>query len=139
MRVTEQIVLEDGEVGAWFAANSKSYELVLVKDAKGARGRYHHLDYHMETRDDVLRAADILVENGIAIEYGPHKHNIGQSIFLYFYEPGGNRVEVGCGGYLILEPDWKPVVWSREERMKDQAWGLATVSTFHTYGTPPVD
>jgi catechol 2,3-dioxygenase len=30
-------------------------------------------------------------------------------------------------------------VWSKEERMKGQAWGLQTVSTFHTYGTPPVE
>ena len=72
-----------------------------------------------------MRAADILVENDVFIEIGPHKHSIGQSIFLYFYEPGGNRVEVGAGGYLILDPDWKPVVWSREERMKGQAWGPA--------------
>jgi catechol 2,3-dioxygenase len=93
----------------------------------------------MDSHEDVQRAADILVENGVAIEYGPHKHNIGQSIFLYFYEPGGNRVEIGSGGYLIFDPDWKPVVWSREERMKGQAWGLPTVSSFHTYGTPPVD
>ncbi len=139
MRVTEQIVFEDGEVGSWHAANINSYELVFVNDAKGARGRFHHLTYFMDSHEDVLRAADILVENGVAIEYGPHKHNIGQSIFLYFFEPGGNRVEIGSGGYLILDPDWKPVVWSREERMKGQAWGLQTVSTFHTYGTPPVD
>jgi catechol 2,3-dioxygenase len=37
---------------------------------------------------------------------------------------------------LILDPEWQPVVWSKEERAKGQAWGLQTVSTFHTYGTP---
>jgi catechol 2,3-dioxygenase len=91
----------------------------------------------MDSREDVLRAADILTEAGVAIETGPHKHSIGQTFFLYFYEPGGNRIEVGAGGYLIFDPDWQPVVWSREERSRGQAWGLATVSTFHTYGTPP--
>ena len=39
----------------------------------------------------------------------------------------------------FTDPDWKPVVWSEQERKKGQAWGLQTVSTFHTYGTPPVD
>ena len=138
MRVTEQIVFEgDEEMGAWLSATNKSYDLAFTKDRSSAHGRFHHLTYMMDSREDVLRAADILTEAGIAIETGPHKHSIGQTFFLYFYEPSGNRIEIGSGGYLIFDPDWKPVVWSRKERLRGQAWGLATVSTFHTYGTPP--
>lgn len=137
LRVTEQIVFEDVEMGAWLAATNKSYDLAFTRDKSAARGRFHHLTYMMDSREDVLRAADILTEAGVKIETGPHKHSIGQTFFLYFYEPGGNRIEVGAGGYLIFDPDWRPVVWSREERSRGQAWGLATVSTFHTYGTPP--
>jgi catechol 2,3-dioxygenase len=140
MRVTEQIVFEGGqEMGAWLAATNKSYDVAFTKDKSTAHGRFHHLTYMMDSREDVLRAADILTEAGIAIETGPHKHSIGQTFFLYFYEPSGNRVEVGSGGYLILDPDHQPVIWTREERMRGQAWGLATVSTFHTYGTPPTE
>jgi catechol 2,3-dioxygenase len=140
MRVTEQIVFEEEqEMGTWLAATNKSYDLAFTKDKSAAHGRFHHLTYMMDSREDVLRAADILTERGVAIETGPHKHSIGQTFFLYFYEPGGNRIEIGSGGYLIFDPDWQPVVWSREERMKGQAWGLQTVSTFHTYGTPPAE
>lgn len=137
LRVTEQIIFdEDQEMGAWLAATNKSYDIAFTKDKSSAHGRFHHLTYMMDSREDVLRAADILTEAGIMIETGPHKHLIGQTFFLYFYEPSGNRIEVGSGGYLIFDPDWRPIVWSREERMKGQAWGLPTVSTFHTYGTP---
>jgi catechol 2,3-dioxygenase len=139
LRITEQIIFGETEMGAWLSATNKSYDIALTKDAKDARGRFHHLTYAMDSREDVLRAADILVENGVHIETGPHKHSIGQTFFLYFYEPGGNRIEIGSAGYLIFDPEWKPIVWSKEERMKGQAWGLQTVSTFHTYGTPPVD
>jgi catechol 2,3-dioxygenase len=140
MRVTEQIVFDDGEeMGAWLAATMKSYDLAFTRDQARARGRFHHLTYAMDSREDVLRAADILTENGTTIETGPHKHTIGQTFFLYFYEPGGNRFEIGAGGYLIFDPDWQPIIWSREERSKGQAWGLQTVSTFHTYGTPPIE
>jgi catechol 2,3-dioxygenase len=140
MRLTEQIVFDDGrEVGSWLTATNKSYDLAITEDQKGARGRLHHLTYHTDSREDVLRAADVLVERGIFIESGPHKHNIGQTFFLYCYEPGGNRFEISSGGYLILDPDWKPVVWTQAERAKGQAWGLKTVASFHTYGTPPVD
>ena len=73
------------------------------------------------------------------IETGPHKHAIQQTFFLYVYEPGGNRVEVAnAGARLILAPDWKPIVWTEEERKKGQAWGLKTIESFHTHGTPPL-
>jgi catechol 2,3-dioxygenase len=56
------------------------------------------------------------------------------------YEPGGNRFEVAtASARLILAPDWQTCTWNEEERKKGQAWGLQTVASFHTYGTPPVD
>ncbi len=55
------------------------------------------------------------------------------------FQPGGNRVEVAnAGARLILAPDWKPIVWTEEERKKGKAWGVKTIESFHTHGTPPV-
>lgn len=139
LRLTEQIVFDDGnEVGAWLSATNKSYDVAITQDRSGASGRLHHITYMMDSREDVLRAADILRDADVPIETGPHKHTIGQTFFLYCYEPGGNRFEIGAGGYLILDPEWKPVVWTQAERAKGQAWGLQTVTSFHTHGTPPV-
>jgi catechol 2,3-dioxygenase len=28
-------------------------------------------------------------------------------------------------------------VWTEADRRKGQAWGLKTIETFHTHGTPP--
>ena len=65
---------------------------------------------------------------------------VQQTFFLYVYEPGGNRIEIdSAGARLMLAPDWQPIVWTEAERKKGQAWGLKTVETFHTYGTPPVE
>jgi catechol 2,3-dioxygenase len=30
-------------------------------------------------------------------------------------------------------------VWNEAERKKGQAWGLKTIETFHTHGTPTMD
>jgi len=118
---------------------NKSYDLAFTADHYGARGRFHHLTYAVDSREEVLRAADICLENGVHIETGPHKHAIQQTFFLYVYEPGGNRVEVdSAGARLVLAPDWPPVVWMEAERKKGQAWGLNTIESFHTYGPPPV-
>jgi catechol 2,3-dioxygenase len=139
MRTTERIVLDDGtEAGAWLTATNKSYDIAFTKDHTGMAGRFHHLTYAVDSREEVLRAADIFLEAGVFIETGPHKHAIQQTFFLYVYEPGGNRVEVAnAGARLILAPDWQPIVWTESDRAKGQAWGLKTVESFHTYGTPP--
>jgi catechol 2,3-dioxygenase len=134
-RLTEQIVLNDGTE----AGMSKSYDFAYTREAHGVKGRFHHVTYALDSREDILRAADIFLENGVFIETGPHKHAVQQTFFLYVYEPGGNRVEVAnAGARLVLAPDWKPIVWTEEERKKGQAWGLKTIESFHTHGTPPL-
>ena len=140
-RLTEQIVLNNGtEAGMWMTFTNKSYDFAFTLDHTGVRGRFHHLTYALDSREEILRAADIFLENGVFIETGPHKHAIQQTFFLYVYEPGGNRVEVAnAGARLILAPDWKPIRWTEEERKKGQAWGLKTIESFHTHGTPPVE
>lgn len=140
-RMTEQIIFDDGsEKAAWVTVTNKSYDVAIVEDAAGARGRLHHLTYAMDNREAILRAADVCLEHGVFIETGPHKHTINQTFFLYVYEPGGNRFEIAnAGARLILAPDWQTVVWSEAERKKGQAWGLQTIASFHTHGTPPVE
>jgi catechol 2,3-dioxygenase len=141
LRTTEMIVLDSGvEEGIWLTATNKSYDIAYTRDHTGAKGRFHHLTYAVDSRELVLRAADICLEHGVPIETGPHKHAVQQTFFLYLFEPGGNRVEVcNAGARLILAPDWQPIVWTEAERAKGQAWGLKTISTFHTYGTPDVE
>jgi catechol 2,3-dioxygenase len=140
-RVTEQIRLDDGTISAqWLHFAQKSYDLVYTNDWTKAHGRLHHLAFATDTREDVLRAADICLDRQVFIETGPHKHAIQQTFFLYVYEPGGNRIEL-CNpcSRLIFAPDWEPITWTEAERAKGQAWGLATIPSFHTHGTPPVD
>ncbi len=139
-RVTEQIVLNTGAVaGCWFTVNNKSYDVAYTRDNTATRGRFHHVTYALDQREQVLQAADVFLENGVFIETGPHKHAIQQTFFLYVYEPAGNRIEVAnAGARLILAPDWQTVTWTENERKKGQAWGLKTIESFHTHGTPPV-
>jgi catechol 2,3-dioxygenase len=140
MRLYERIELDDGtESGAWLSLTIAAHELIYVADAYGARGRLHHLSLWVDTREEVLRAADLFLDSDLVeIEFAPSKHAIAQGFFLYGIEPGGNRIEVTTGGYLMYDPDPEPVVWTEEERARGQAWGVETVASFHTYGTPEV-
>lgn len=140
-RMTEQIIYDDGsEKAAWVTFTNKTYDVTFAEDSSKSKGRLHHFTYAVDNREAILRAADICLEHGIFIETGPHKHAIQQTFFLYVYEPGGNRFEIAnAGARLILAPDWKPIIWSEAERKKGQAWGLKTIESFHTHGTPPVE
>jgi catechol 2,3-dioxygenase len=140
-RLTEHLVFDDGsEKGVWLSMTQKTYDVAIAEDHTGVPGRLHHVTYAVDSREEVLRAADICLEHGVFIETGPHKHAIQQTFYHYVYEPGGNRFEIcNAGARLILAPDWQTIVWSQEERKKGQAWGLQTVKSFHTRGTPPVE
>ena len=56
--------------------------LRLYEGAHGREGRFHHLTYALDSREDVLRAADVFLEDGVPIETGPHKHAMQQTFFL---------------------------------------------------------
>jgi catechol 2,3-dioxygenase len=139
-RVTEYVQLDDGRLGGcWFTCNNKSYDVAYTQDHTDSRGRFHHLTFAVDQREHVLQAADIFLEAGVHIETGPHKHAVQQTFFLYVWEPAGNRIELAnAGARLILAPDWQPICWTETDRRKGQAWGLKTIESFHTHGTPPV-
>jgi len=137
---TEQIRMDDGRIaGIWLTFTNKGYDVVYTYDSTGTRGRLHHVAFAVDQREDILRGADLFLENGVFIETGPHKHAIQQTFFLYVWEPGGNRIEiVNAGARLVLAPDWELITWTEADRAKGQAWGLKTIESFHTHGTPPV-
>jgi len=138
-RLYERIELDDGtEPGAWLSTTTAAHELIYTRDHHGAHGRLHHVAFWVDTREECLRAADLFLEHDIHIEAAPSKHAIAQGFFLYGIEPGGNRIEVTTGGRFVFDPDEPPVVWTQAERALGQAWGVKTVESFHTYGTPPV-
>ncbi len=141
LRTTEQIVLNDGtEAAMWMTMSNKSYDFAYTRDHYGKMGRFHHVTYALDSREEILRAADIFLENGVHIETGPHKHAIQQTFFLYVYEPGGNRVEVAnAGARLILAPGLEadrvdrgraqegPGVGAEDDRVVPHPWHAAGV------------
>jgi catechol 2,3-dioxygenase len=140
-QLREQVRYDKGttEIGSWLSPTAVHHQLAYVLDVKGAHGRLHHFSLWVDNREDVLRAADILMENGVFIEAGPSKHNNSQGFYLYTYEPGGNRVEIYSSSYLVMAPDWEPVTWDEEERGTGVYWGGELPATFINYATPDVD
>ena len=139
-RLREQVLFDQGrqEIGSWLSPSPLHHQVAYVKDVKGASGRLHHFSLWVDNREDVLRAASLLREHGVFIEAGPAMHNNSQGFYVYTYEPGGNRVEIYTGSYLLFAPDWEPITWNEEERGTGVYWGGALPESFLTYATPDV-
>ena len=111
MEYTVPDEVPDLVVFAQMTTNEKSHDFGLVADFSSIPGRVNHVAFFVPERADVLRGADVLLEAGVAIEYGPGLHGMGEQTYLYFREPGGMRIEFNASGYRNYVPDWEPVKW----------------------------
>lgn len=140
-RFTEYTVLEADPDVCFFSmvsTNEKSHDLGLTIDTSDVPGRLHHFAFWVDTVEDVLRVADVLLEAGHPIEYGPSRHGHGEQTYLYFREPGGIRVEVNSGGYRIYQPDWEPVRWFPEQGSNNM-YRNSTMPDSMMDAVPPAD
>jgi catechol 2,3-dioxygenase len=114
--------LDDAPVTVFsvLTTNEKSHDLGIVVDTSDSPGRVHHIAFWADHPEDLVRTADLLVENGTPIEYGPSIHGIGEQNYLYFREPSTLRVEVNSGGYRNYVPDWKPRTWTPSQGSNNQ-------------------
>lgn len=126
------------EVACWMSSSIQGHELIFTQERTSANGRLHHLAYLVDSREEVLRAADLFADARITIEAGPSRHTAIQGFYLYTREPGGNRIEVANGGYLVFAPDSEPHFWTAEEWATKPSWGAPLPPEFHIYGTPDV-
>ena len=136
-----ELLVADGEqeISAWLSVTNLAHDVAVGADFSGARGRLHHLALWQDSREDVMRTADILRDADVAIEWGPSHHGITDSFFLYCIEPGGNRIEIYSGGYLVFEPDREPIVWHMSDQPFAGSWWEGTIpESAGTYGTPPL-
>jgi catechol 2,3-dioxygenase len=121
-RHSQSTVLEDDPESVIFATmtnTEKAHDLGILGDDPRNAGRMHHICYWFETSEDVFRAADLVMEAGYPLEFGPGRHGIGEMFYLYFREPGGMRVEIDSGGWRVYAPDEEPTIWTPSQGSND--------------------
>lgn len=118
-RIMAYTEVEDRRVFGVLTTNEKSHDLGIVRDSSARAGRINHIAFWLETDAELFRAADLLIEHGAHIEYGPGIHGVGEQNYLYFREPSSFRVELNAGGYRNYIPDWNPRVWQMSQGSND--------------------
>jgi catechol 2,3-dioxygenase len=102
----------DTQILTFLSVAALDHDLAFTMNPAGGQGGLNHIAYAVDSREDVMRAADILRDHGHdSLEYGPGRHAVAGGFYLYAHEPGGNRIEVYTPETLILAPDWQPVRW----------------------------
>ena len=102
---------------------------------RAAEDRFHHLNFMVSDIDDVGRATNRLRKHGAEIVYGPGRHDISTSIFLYFLDPDGLTAEYSFGMEEF------PPEGARDPRQLPprleilDAWGGAPAERFAQVGT----
>lgn len=126
--------------GSWLSVTNQSHDIAVMHNRTGTGGKLHHIGYYVDTSEELLRAATILVEHGGKIEWGPGKHGTSGATFLYFFEPSGHRIEVWTGGMLIFPPDWTPIRWDQEsEVLGFDMWGTPAPESYLTQGSEIIE
>ena len=60
-RTTEQIILNDGtEAAMWMTMSNKSYDFAYTRDHYGKKGRFHHVTYAIDSREEILARSGCL-------------------------------------------------------------------------------
>ena len=137
MRFTEASREGDHVFFATLTAASSNHDYAILSEIPGDEtakpGRYNHISWFLDSREDELRANDLLVEHGFKLDYGPVRHGIGEHFSSYLYEPGGNYVELQANGYWNDQPDWETAYWETKQG-GNNGW---QISQFSMQQSPP--
>ncbi|SHI29247.1 catechol 2,3-dioxygenase [Pollutimonas bauzanensis] len=112
--LVEHVVLEDGvnDLAIWLSCSMKAHDIAFVRHPEP--GKLHHVSFLLDSWEKVLRAADIMSMNKVAVDIGPTRHGVTRGTTIYAFDPSGNRFETFCGGYQAY-PDWQPIKWTWDE------------------------
>jgi 2,3-dihydroxy-p-cumate/2,3-dihydroxybenzoate 3,4-dioxygenase len=97
-----------------------------------------HINFQVDSIDDVFRSWHFLVDHGVSIEMGPGRHPQSTAIFLYFLGPEGFTYEYSFGVRRIEdEAAWVPRMFDPAEPGSIDMWlgPVQRVSTQHQLRT----
>lgn len=134
--ITGDVGKGEQRLASWMAKTNLSHEIAVMRNKDQSGSLLHHVAYYVDTADQMMRAATILADAGVKIEWGPAAHGTSGAIFLYCIEPSGNRIEVWSGGFLLFAPDWKAIHWDPTvSPLGLEMWGSDMPDTYLRYGT----
>lgn len=98
--------------------------------ARASAAGLHHLNFMVAEIDDIGRALHRLRRHGVSVAFGPGRHPISGSVFLYFLDPDGITLEYSFGMETFpLQGARDPRAWPAVPASVD-LWGSPRISGY---------
>jgi catechol 2,3-dioxygenase len=123
-RIADYMTLGDEPVGVFLHVKNTPYDVVFLKRDGPA---LHHFGYIVPDVQSMLKACDTMGELGWGdnVEFGPGKHSVGHSYFVYLRDPDRHCVELLLPPIVYMDGDDPPTTFDVGSVKSPQvAWGL---------------
>ena len=130
-RIADYMTAGDHPVGVFLHVKNTPYDIVFIERDGPA---FHHYAYIVPDIQSMLRACDTMGELGWRdnVEFGPGKHNLGHSYYVYLRDPDGHRVELLLPPIVYMDGDDPPLVHDVLTLESEVvAWGLPPRSSWY--------
>jgi catechol 2,3-dioxygenase len=109
-----------GWLGAWTRMGEFHHDVAVLHSDEPA-DTLHHFAWTCASVDHLKSCCDQLAAAGLALEVGIGRHPAGANVFAYFWDPGGNRIELSAEMALV-DAAATPRVWDSPRGTFDM-WG----------------
>lgn len=122
-RISDYFVDKEGDtdpLGMFLYRKNNPHDIVFLTRPGPV---LHHFGYIVPEGSNLFRALDVAAALGFAgsLERGPGRHGEGHSLYVYFRDPDGHRVEILPPPYQTGDMDDEPIGWHRGNR---HSWEL---------------
>src|SRR5258708_2669070 len=92
-RIVDYMVTGDVPIGVFLHVKDTPYDVVFIRRPGPA---LHHFAYIVGSINDIIKACDVAGSLGYGdnVEFGPGRHSLGHSYYVYLLDPDGHRVEL---------------------------------------------
>ena len=132
LRIVDYMVVGDQPVGVFLHAKDTVYDVVFVRRPGPA---LHHYGYIVGGINEIVRACDVAGSLGYGdnVEFGPGRHSLGHSYYVYLLDPDGRRVELLPPPVYYGDADDGPLVHDLTGVSRvTESWGLPPRLTWLT-------
>ena len=119
---------------AWLHRKGGVYDMAFTN---GTGPRLHHLAFWCPIPLNVIDLLDLMATTGYVknIERSPVQHGVSNAFFLYIRDPDGNRTEIYCSDYQIVDPDLEPIKWDLKDPQRQTLWGATAPESWFKKGS----
>ena len=129
-RIVDYMVVSGQPVGIFLHIKDTVYDVVFIRRPGPA---LHHYAYIVGGINDIIRACDLAGRLGYGehVEFGPGRHSLGHSYYVYLLDPDRHRVELLPPPIYYGDADDGPVVHDLTGVPRvTESWGLPPRSSW---------